>query len=131
MNTTQREQIMQRWNVIQHELLPELRGQVGALTPRLEKVSHTREGVRVEEFTGVSWCGIGRPLVDRAWQENAFVAKVVLQLTTTFGLIERLSVDRALQIDLWLSAVQEAAFGGHLPTQFLRVCASGAGPTDA
>lgn len=48
MNATRRELIMQRWNVIQHELLPELREQMGALTPKLEKVVHTLEWVRIE-----------------------------------------------------------------------------------
>ena len=36
MNATQRELILQRWNVIQHELLPELKNEVGALTPKLD-----------------------------------------------------------------------------------------------
>lgn len=37
---------MQRWNIIQHQLLPELRGQAGTLTPKLERVVHTLEWVR-------------------------------------------------------------------------------------
>ena len=32
-----------RWFVIQHELMPELRSEVGALTPKLEQVVHTLE----------------------------------------------------------------------------------------
>ena len=96
MDTTQRELIMQRWNVIQHELLPELRAE-GPLTPKLEKVVHILEWVRIEEFTGSSWCGVGRPPIERAWLANAFVAKAVLGLTTTVGLIERLTIDRALR----------------------------------
>ena len=97
MDTTQREQIMQRWHVIQHELLPELKEQVGALTPKLEQVVHTLEWVRIEEFTGKSWCGVGRPPFERAWLANAFVAKAVLGLATTAGLLERLMIDRALR----------------------------------
>lgn len=88
---------MQRWNVIQHELLPELKNEVGALTPKLEKVIHTLEWVRIEEFTASTWCGVGRPPCERAWLANAFVAKAVLGLTTTAGLIERLTIDRALR----------------------------------
>lgn len=38
MDATQRELILQRWNVCKHELLPELKHEVGALTPKLEKV---------------------------------------------------------------------------------------------
>jgi hypothetical protein len=49
INTTRRDLIRQRWNVIQHELLPELRNDVGALTPKLEKVIPTLEWVRIEE----------------------------------------------------------------------------------
>jgi hypothetical protein len=88
---------MQRWYVIQHELLPELAEQCGSLTPKLEKVVHTLEWVRIEEFTGTSWCGVGRPPFERAWLANGFVAKAVLGLATTVGLIERLTIDRALR----------------------------------
>jgi Transposase DDE domain/Transposase domain (DUF772) len=88
---------MQRWNVIQHELLPELRNDVGTLTPPLEKVIHILEWVRIEEFTGTGWCGVGRHPYERAWLANAFVAKAVLGLATTVALIERLTIDRALR----------------------------------
>jgi hypothetical protein len=97
MNATGRDLIMQRWNVIQHELLPELKSEVGALTPKLEKVIHTLEWVRIEEFVRWTWCGEGRPPHERSWLANAFVAKSVLGLTTTRGLIERLMIDRALR----------------------------------
>ena len=97
MNATQRDLIMQRWNVVQHELLPELRNDVGTLTPKLERVIHTLEWVRIEEFVTSTWCGIGRPPSERAWLANAFVAKAVLGLSTTGGLIERLAMDRALR----------------------------------
>ena len=97
MNATRRKLMMQRWNVIQYELLPELRNEVGALTPKLEKVIHILEWVRIEEFTETSWRGLGRPPHERAWLANAFVAKAVLNLTTTAGLIERLTIDRALR----------------------------------
>ena len=97
MNTNRRNLIMQRWNVIQHELVPELRDEFGTLTPRLEKVIHILDWVRIEEFTANSWHGVGRPPHERAWLANAFVAKAVLGLTTTIGLIERLTIDRALR----------------------------------
>jgi hypothetical protein len=88
---------MQRWNMIQHELIPELKNDVGTLTPKLEKVIHTLEWVRIEEFVSSTWCGEGRPPYERSWLANAFVAKSVLRLTTTRGLIERLMIDRALR----------------------------------
>jgi len=97
MDANRRELLMQRWNVIQHDLLPELRIEVGALTPKLEKVIHTLEWVRIEEFVTSSWCGIGRPPHERGWLANALVAKAVLGLADTRSLIERLSIDRALR----------------------------------
>lgn len=105
---------MQRWFVIQHELLPELRNDVGALTPKLEKLIHTLEWVRIEEFIGSTWCGMGRPPRDRAALASAFVAKAVLGLTTTTGLIERLTVDRALKricgFSMWKRLPDESTF---------------------
>ncbi len=97
MNATRRELIMQRWNVIQHELIPEIKNDIGTLTPKLEKVIHILEWVRIEEFTQATWCGVGRPPHERAWLANAFVSKAVLGLATTAGLIERLTIDRALR----------------------------------
>ena len=82
MDAIRRELIMQRWNVIQHDLLPELMGEIGGLTPKLEKVIHTLEWVRIEEFVGSTWQGVGRPPCERAWLANAFVAKAVLGLST-------------------------------------------------
>lgn len=39
--------------------MPELRPEVGPLTPRLKKVIHTLEWVRIEEFVESTWCGVG------------------------------------------------------------------------
>lgn len=50
MDTARRDLITQRWNVVQHDLLPELRNDVGTLTPKLEKVIYILEWVRIEEF---------------------------------------------------------------------------------
>lgn len=97
MNATLCPLIMQRWNTIQYELLPELINQVGAMTPKLERVVHILDWVRIEEFTSSAWCGVGRPPHERAWLANAFVAKAVLGIPTTAGLIERLTIDRALR----------------------------------
>lgn len=105
---------MQRWRVVQHELLLELRHEVGALTPKLEKVIHTLEWVRIDEFVGSSWCGVGRPPRDRAALASAFVAKAVLGLSTSSGLIERLMIDRALRricgFSMWERLPDESTF---------------------
>jgi hypothetical protein len=97
MNANRRPTIMQRWNVIQHELIPELKNEIGVLTPKLEKVIHILEWVRIEEFVKTRHGEAGRPLHERAWLANAFVAKAVLGLTSTVALIERLMVDRSLR----------------------------------
>lgn len=114
MNTTQRTGIMQRWNIIQHELMPELRNEAGALTPKLMQVLHTLEWVRIEEFVNSSWGGCGRPEHDRGMLASAFVAKAVLGILTTAGLIERLAVDRALRricgFSMWKKLPSEATF---------------------
>lgn len=97
MNATRRDLILQRWHVLQHEVLPELKYDVGPLTPKLERFIHILEWVRIEEFVASSWCGVGRRPHDRAWLANAFVAKAVLGIPTTTALIERLTIDRALR----------------------------------
>lgn len=97
MNAIQRATILQRWTAVQNELLPQLRVELEGLTPRLERVIHTLEWVRIEEFTRSVGAEVGRPPHERAWLANAFVAKAVLGLATTVALIERLTLDRALR----------------------------------
>ena len=96
MNATQRAGLLQRWSVVQAELIPELGRETEALTPKLMKLIHTLEWARIEAFVP-GWQGVGRPPVDRSALANGFVAKAVLGLTTTVALIERLTIDRALR----------------------------------
>lgn len=96
MNATERDLILQRWNVVQHELGPQLGAEHGGLTPPLERVIHALEWVRIEEFTHSRFGDLGRPPHERALLANAFVAKAVLGLTTTVALLERLTIDQAL-----------------------------------
>ncbi|MEO6564076.1 MAG: IS5/IS1182 family transposase, partial [Nitrosospira sp.] len=70
MDTTQRKKLIQRWTVVQHELMPELRWDAGGLTPKLEKLIHTLEWVRIEEFVGSTWSGAGRRPHDRGALAN-------------------------------------------------------------
>ena len=113
MDTTQRAGLMQRWHVIQAELIPDLGREVAGLTPRLEKLIHILEWVRIEAFVP-GWIGVGRPPKDRGALANAFVAKAVLGLPTTVALIERLTVDRALRricgFSRWVKLPDEATF---------------------
>jgi hypothetical protein len=59
MNATLSQIFMQRWNVVQHELIPHLGNEIGQLTPRLEKLIHVLEWIRIEEWTAVSWWKTG------------------------------------------------------------------------
>jgi hypothetical protein len=92
---------------------------IGALTPKLEKLIHTLEWVRIEEFVGSTWSGIGRRPHDRGALANAFVAKAVLGLPTTAALIERLRMDRSLKricgFPMWKRLPDESSFRGPLP----------------
>jgi hypothetical protein len=100
--------------MVQHELMPALRNEVGVMTPKLEQVIHTLEWVRIEEFVRSTWGGCGRPEHDRGMLANAFVAKAVLGLPTTAGLIERLAADRALRricgFSMWKKLPGESTF---------------------
>lgn len=96
MDNTQRMKLMQRWTVVQHELMPALRLDIGVLTPKLEKLIYTLEWVRIEEFVGSTWIGIGRRPHDRGALANAFVAKAVLGLPTT-GVLA-LSTDQLMRL---------------------------------
>ena len=49
IDTTQRSLIMQRWHILQHDLLPEFMQEWGALTPCLEKLVHIVDWVSMEE----------------------------------------------------------------------------------
>ena len=113
MNTTQRAGLLQRWSAIQEELIPVLGHEVEGLTPKLEKLIHTLEWARIEEFVS-AWHGVGRPPKDRSALANGFVAKAVLGLTTTVALIDRLTVDRALRricgFSRWKKLPDEATF---------------------
>ncbi|MGC8701755.1 MAG: transposase, partial [Thiomonas sp.] len=97
MHAIRAQQFLSRWKAVQFDLIPALQGELGAMTPKLEQLIHVLEWVRIEEFVDSTWIGIGRPPAQRAWFANAFVAKTVLGIGTTVGLMERLSVDRALR----------------------------------
>ena len=113
MDATQRAGLLQRWSVVQEELIPGLGRETGGLTPRLAKLIHTLEWARIEEFIA-AWHGIGRPPAERSALANGFVAKAVLGLTTTVALVERLTIDRALRricgFSRWKKLPDEATF---------------------
>jgi len=65
MNATPLPMIMQRWRIVQEELIPGLGEEWECLTSPLEKLIDALEWVRIEEWAGGDWCGIGRRPHDR------------------------------------------------------------------
>jgi hypothetical protein len=91
------EALANTWSHIQDFLFPMLREEVGPLTAQHERLVVVLDMVRVERFVRM-WPGApGRPVEDRHALVRAFIAKAVLDLGTTRGLIERLSVDPVLR----------------------------------
>lgn len=58
--------------------MPELRNEVGVLTPKLVQVVQALEWVCIEEFVNSTWGSCGQPLHDRGMLASAFVARAVL-----------------------------------------------------
>ena len=92
-----RETLTNSWDHIQGFLFPMLRAEVGPLTAQHERFVIVLEVAGIEAFVRM-WPGLpGRPPKDRHALARAFVAKAVLDLPTTSGLIERLAVDATLR----------------------------------
>src|ERR1022692_732653 len=92
-----RETLTNTWNHIQGFLFPMRREEVGPLTAQHERLIIVLDVARIEAFVQM-WPGLpGRPHEDRHALVRAFVAKAVLDLPTTSGLIERLAVDAVLR----------------------------------
>ena len=97
MHVSEHTSLRQRLKAVQRELIEGLGSELGApTTPVLERLVHTLDWLRVEEFVS-DGCGVGRPQRERFALANAFIAKAVLRLPTTAALIDRLKVDRALR----------------------------------
>jgi hypothetical protein len=91
------ERLAKGWDHIQAFLFPMLREEVGPLTIQHERLVTVLDMARVETFVQMSAGQPGRPLEDRHALARAFIAKAVLDVTTTCGLIERLAVDTTLR----------------------------------
>jgi hypothetical protein len=92
-----REQLSNRWDHVQTFLFPYLRDEVGPTTPLHQRVAFVFDFAAFEAciktFEGLP----GRPLKDRFALARAFVAKAVMNISTTTGLIERLDADATLR----------------------------------
>ncbi len=85
------------WDHIQGFLFPMLREEVGPLTAQHQRLVVVLEVARIEALVRMCPGLPGRLPEDRHALARAFVAKAVLDLPTTSGLIERLAVDTVLR----------------------------------
>jgi transposase len=97
MKLTEQTSLRQRLRAVQVELIDGLGAEMGEpVTPALERLVHTLDWVRIEDFVA-DGSTVGRPQRERFALANALIAKAVLRLPTTVTLIDRLKVDRALR----------------------------------
>ena len=89
--------LSRHWLTFQRELFPWLEEAVGPLGERYQRLVRVLELVRVEEWVPYQRGWRGRPLEDRAALARAFLAKAVLNVATTRGLVERLRTDGTLR----------------------------------
>ena len=90
-NLPLKQTLSRHWFRFQRELFPWLEEALGPLGERYERL------VRVEEWLPYSRGWRGRPLKDRAALARAFLAKAVLDVPTTRGLVERLRTEPTLR----------------------------------
>ena len=82
--------LSRHWFRFQRELFPWLEEALGPLGERYQRLVRVVELVRVEEWLPYSRGWRGRPLKDRAALARAFLAKAVLDVPTTRGLVDSL-----------------------------------------
>jgi len=119
MNTTLSPVTVQRFSVLQGELIGLVEQDYTGLTPKLERI------IRALEFTQIELAvyrdrgyaqgrGVGQPEADRCALACGFLAKAVLDLKTTRALIDRLQADSKLRrlcgFDLRFALPSESTF---------------------
>jgi hypothetical protein len=92
-----RETLSQAWLTIQGSLFPWLAEELGDLTKKQQELVTTLEILRIEEFIYSSRGFPGRPPKDRSAIARAFVAKMIYNMPTTRGLLDRLATDKSLR----------------------------------
>ena len=91
------ESMFARWSHIRSFLFPWMREEIDPLTEALGRLVAILDVIGLEAFVPEPPGGAGRPPEDRRALARAFVAKALLGVPTTRGLIERLSVDKSLR----------------------------------
>jgi hypothetical protein len=97
MQLTPRHFLLQFAHVAQQDLFPHVAAAVGPLSPDLELLTSVLALLPLNRLLSARRAHTGRPPKDRAALATAFVAKAILNLTTTRALIDRLRVDTAFR----------------------------------
>ena len=93
-----RGKVSQYFRSMQRSLFPGFAEELGMVTDKHLQVIVAFDVVQVEKFTPYqSAFPVGRPPASRDALARAFLAKAVLNIPTTVGLIDRLKVDRVLR----------------------------------
>jgi hypothetical protein len=118
-------EIAQYWTRYQAVLFPSFEEEVGTLTDRHRELVMVLDTLRLERhfFDGPSaWTG--RHPVSRLAMARCFVAKAVLNLASTRGLIDRLKVDPMLRRLIGFEAVREIPSEGTFSNAFTEFSSS-------
>ncbi len=106
MQLTSRQVVTQFAHMLQEELFPLLQSSVGPLNGQMQLLASVISLAPLERMLGARRAATGRPAKDRAALATAFLAKAILNLPTTRGLICRLRVDEALRRFCGWSSIQ-------------------------
>lgn len=97
MQLTPRQALLQCAHVFQQSLFPALEAEIGPLNQSLQLLSAVVNLIPLGAALSSRRASTGRPPRDRAALATAFVAKSILNLTTTRQLIDRLKADGQLR----------------------------------
>ncbi len=97
MQLTPQQALLQCAHVFQQHLFPQLEAEVGPLSPQLQLLGAVMNLIPLEAALSARRASTGRPPRDRAALATAFVAKSILNLSTTRQLMDRLKCDGALR----------------------------------
>lgn len=97
MNITPRQMIVQFAHVLQQDLFPRIEAGVGPVSAQMHLLLSVVSLLPLNRLLHPLRFGIGRPAKDRYALATAFIAKAILNLSTTRDLIDRLRVDEALR----------------------------------
>ena len=97
MQLTPRQLIVQFAHVLQQDLFPVIQAALGPFSPQMQLLMSVVSLLPLERLLYPLRCAIGRPAKDRQALATAFIAKAILNLSTTRDLIDRLRVDEALR----------------------------------